>query len=41
MENRPWWIELPTTSNLVNFRWQPFSNGFKFETLSMSQKQVN
>lgn len=38
IERRSWWIEQPAINNMyslvANFRWQPFSNGFRFESLN-------
>eukprot|EP00826_Nyctotherus_ovalis_P065251 TRINITY_DN9586_c0_g1_i5.p1 TRINITY_DN9586_c0_g1~~TRINITY_DN9586_c0_g1_i5.p1 ORF type:complete len:410 (-),score=85.20 TRINITY_DN9586_c0_g1_i5:323-1552(-) len=30
---RPWWIELTRLNSGFNFKWQPFSNGMRFDLL--------
>ena len=32
MEHRKGWIEIPNINSLYNFKWQPFSDGIKFES---------
>ena len=34
MKTKPWWIEIPFHSNICNFRWQPISNVFRFDSLN-------
>jgi len=29
------WEEIPDTSKIFNFKWKPFSNGLRFEELSL------
>jgi hypothetical protein len=36
MERRDWWIEIPPVHSMYNFKWQPFSWGFKFDRLPQS-----
>lgn len=42
MEKRSWWIEIQPVHSLFNFRWQPVSNGIRFDRLgTKGAKQAN
>jgi len=38
MQQRPEWIEVPNISTIYNFKWQPFSDGIRFDELQTKGK---
>jgi hypothetical protein len=40
IERRDWWIEIPALHSMFNFKWQPVSNGIKFERLSPVRPKI-
>ena len=41
MERRNWWIEIPQMHSMFNFKWQPVSNGIKFDRLGPNRVTVD
>ena len=42
MQRRDWWIETPPFNSMFNFKWQPFSNGIRFDNVtSHNHKQLS
>ena len=40
IEKRPDWKEAPEFTSIFDFKWQPFSKGFRFDQISISKKQM-